>query len=923
MAALLIGLAQVAIAEAAKPEEVEFFEKQVRPVLVANCFNCHGPQKQMSGLRLDSREGVLKGGENGPIVVPGDDERSPMIEAVRQVGPIHMPPEGRLEADQVASLARWVKMGVPWPEEAKVAGAKTTDYAAIRVSHWAFQPVKRPPLPTVKHVDWARSPIDAFILARLEATGLAPSPPANPVALCRRVYFDLIGLPPTPEEVDQFVRHVNATKQDDDGELAYQALVNRLLDSPHYGERWGRYWLDVARYADTKGYIFFGEKEFPWSYTYRDYVIRAFNEDLPYDQFVLEQLAADRLPLGHDKRALAAMGFVTVGGRFMENPYDIIDDRIDVVARGLLGLTVTCARCHDHKFDPIPTQDYYSLYGVFASCVEPNVPPLFTNPPKTAGYAAFELELRLRESKLAEFVVAKHAEVVTGARTRAGEYMLAANVQRNQPKTDDFMLLADGGDLNPKMILRWQVYLEKSRRRHDPIFAPWQALADLKPERFANEAPAVIARFESAAPERSVNPIILEALGAKSQAKLEDTAKVYGELFQEVERRWQEAKRARPEAMSLPDPNQEALRQVLYGPDSPPMVPMNPAGDLELLPDRPAQAKLKELLKSVDDWRAKGTDAPPRAMVLEDLPTPIHSRVFLRGNPNQLGDDAPRRFLAVLSGNERPAFRQGSGRLELAQAIVDRRNPLTARVFVNRLWLHHFGAGLVRTPSDFGLRSDPPSHPELLDFLASEFMEGGWSIKPMHRMILLSSTYRQKSDDREDARWVDPENTLVWKMNRRRLDFEALRDSLLAVSGTLDRTIGGPSVKDTLSPGGKRRTIYGFLDRLNVPGLWRTFDFPSPDATSALRDVTTVAPQALFMMNHPLVIESAKRTLARPEIAATMEAPAKTTALYRLLYGREPTAEEQKWAVTFVKSQADWPVYVQALLVANEFVFID
>jgi hypothetical protein len=354
---------------------------------------------------------------------------------------------------------------------------------------------------------------------------------------------------------------------------------------------------------------------------------------------------------------------------------------------------------------------------------------------------------------------------------------------------------------------------------------------------------------------------------------------------------------------------------------------MNPVGDLDLLPDRPSQAKLQELRKAVETWRATGPGAPPRAMVLEDAPAPYQPRVFLRGNPNNPGEPVPRQFLAVLAGGRRRPFEHGSGRLELARAIADRDNPLTARVLVNRVWLHHFGAGLVRTPSDFGLRSDPPSHPELLDHLATAFMDGGWSVKKLHRLILLSAAYRQRSDDRPEGRRLDPENALLWKMNRQRLDFEATRDALLAVSGALDGTVGGPPVKNITDPSARRRTVYGFLDRLNVPGLYRTFDFPSPDATSPQRAATTVPQQALFLMNNPFVLECARRLVRRPEVAAEPDVARRVERLNRLAYGRAPTAEETALALDFVGPAPGTPVawerYAQALLLANEFVFVD
>jgi hypothetical protein len=782
-------------------------------------------------------------------------------------------------------------------------------------SHWAFQPVRSPEPPAVNGADWCRTGIDRFILSRLETKGLTPSRPASPRTLIRRLKFDLLGLPPTPEEV--------AAYEADTSPEAYTRLVDRLLASPHYGERWGRHWLDVARYADTKGYVFFEDTAFPWAYTYRDYVIEAFNEDLPYNQFVLEQIAADQLE-AKPRAALRGLGFLTLGGRFMNIQQDILDDRIDVVTRGLMGLTVSCARCHDHKFDPISTRDYYALYGVFASADEPTVPPLFTELPRTEAYAAFEKELKSREEKLAQFVQKKHAEVVQGARDRVAEYLLAAHELEGKPSTDQFMIIADGKDLNPRMLRRWRSYLVRSRRTRDPVFLAWHLYAALPAEEFAAKSKEVAAALTQPGHHPSSNPLVTKAFVEKPPATLAEVAQRYGAVLQQVAKSWHEA--SAESAKALADPAQEELRQVLYGPDAPASIPVPPQGDLDLFPDRPSQDELKKLLKAVEEWRVKGPGAPPRAMTLEDLPTPVEQRVFVRGNPSNLGEPVQRRFLELLAGPQPQPFQQGSGRLELAKAIIDPKNPLTARVLVNRVWLHHFGEGLVRTPSDFGLRSDRPSHPELLDHLASDFSAHDWSIKHLHRQILLSATYQQDSADRPDCRKIDPENMLLWRMNRRRLDFEATRDALLAVSGGFQSAVGGPSVKDPFGSGVKRRTMYALLDRLNVPGLFRTFDFPNPDTSSPRRDTAVVAPQALFLMNHPFVGECARRTLQRQELAGHTDLDARVQNLYVNLFGRPAASEEAAMARGFLGSDpraATWEHYVQALLLSNEFVIVD
>ena len=917
---LSAGLAAVRAAEPPAPG-AEFFEARIRPVLAESCFGCHGSKVQKGGLRLDSRDALMAGGDSGPVVSPGDPDGSALVAAVRHDGPTKMPPKKRLSAQATHDIATWVRMGAPW-SDAPRPPAKDASEGAER--HWAFQPVQDPPVPRVKNAAWMQGPIDAFVLARLEEWGLAPSRDAERRTLVRRVTFDLIGLPPTAEEVDAFVA--------DDAPDAFARLVDRLLASPRYGERWGRFWLDVARYADTKGYVFFEDANFPWAWTYRDYVIEALNEDRPYDRFLVEQIAADRLPPDDDKRPLRALGFLTLGGRFMNNPHDIIDDRIDVVTRGLLGLTVTCARCHDHKFDPIPTRDYYSLYGVFASSAEPTVPPLISSPPRTPDYEKFARELAERERKLHGFVASKYDELIRLSKSRAAEYLLTAQAALGQPTTEDFMLIADGGDLNPKMLLRWQVFLRRTRQRRDPVFAPWHALAALPEADFATRAESLIPQWADAPdPARTANAAIVAALIEDPPRTLADVARMYGRLLKTADLLGEEADRraslngtaARP----LPFPALEELRSEFRAPDAPPNVPRFLEGDLDLLPDRPSQAELQKLRKAVEDWRASGPGAPPRAMALEDAAAPVEPRVFVRGNPNNPGVAVPRQFLHVLAGPTRRPFQSGSGRLELARAIADGANPLTARVLVNRVWMHHFGTPLVGTPSDFGLRSDPPTHPALLDHLATAFVRDGWSVKRLHRRIVLSHTYQQASDDRPEARRIDPENALLWRMNRRRLDFEGTRDAMLAAAGRLDTRVGGPSVRDITTPGATRRTLYGFIDRLNLPGLYRTFDFPDPNATSPKRDRTTVAPQALFLMNHPFVLDTARGVLSRRPIASEPSAPGRIHRLYHALYGRAPTEDEVQLAQAYFGNDpapaVAWERYVQALLLANEFVFVD
>ncbi|HSG70360.1 MAG TPA: PSD1 and planctomycete cytochrome C domain-containing protein, partial [Planctomycetaceae bacterium] len=850
--------------------------------------------------RLDSREGIRQGGETGPAVVPGKPQESLLLEALRHES-FEMPPEKKLPKNVIDDFEHWIARGAVDPRDQPDAAASESDPFAEGKNHWSFQPVRNVTPPDVQHADRVRTPVDRFLLQKLEAAKLSYAPEASRRVLIRRATFDLLGLPPTPEEVEQFLA--------DESPAAYEKLIDRLLASPHYGERWARHWLDVARYADNKGYVFFEEKKYPWAWTYRDYVVRAFNEDQPYDRFVTEQLAADRLDLGDDKRPLAAMGFLTLGGHFMNNTHDIIDDRIDVVTRGLLGLTVTCARCHDHKYDPVSQKEYYGLYGVFRGSVDPLLPPEFLPAPESEDYQKFKTGLQERLEKLQAFIGDQREKIIRNAQTRAGEYLLAVHRKRNQPNTEEFMLLTDTDDLHPAIIHRWETVVKRSKRESDPVWSAWHAFAALSDQEFAEQAGEVHRQLIDSESFVKVNAVVREAFRERVPTSMKDVAEVYGELFKNVREHWIELATLNKNAIDysrLPDDAEEAVRQQLYGPDSAPMIPRELSwGFLDLLPDRPTQGEFTKLLKEVETWSMNQPGAPPRAMVLQNAETPYHPVVFIRGNPHREGESVAKGFLSVLT--EQPIrFESGSGREELAAAIVAKENPLTARVFVNRVWGWHFGRGLVATPSDFGLRGDPPTHPELLDWLARDFMNHGWSIKHLHRQIMLSGAYRQASDrdDAERVATLDPKNQLLAKFPRTRLDFESTRDALLAASGALDRTLGGPPV-ELISSYQPRRTLYGFIDRMDLPGLMRSFDYPDPAATSPEREQTTIVPQALFFMNDQFALTCARTLLERNDLPPQDSAAERIAKIYTILFGRVPDSEEVDRAIAFLTAEAE------------------
>lgn len=712
------------------PAQAQFFETKIRPVLAEKCYKCHSQsaERVKAGLLLDTRDAVLKGGENGPAIVPGDPGKSLLIKAVRYTDPdLQMPPKGnKLSDEQIADLEAWVKMGAPDP---RVATTAQKEWKPTDQTHWAWQPLTKPAVPEVKNTAWVKSPVDNFIVAKLEEKNLKPNPVADKRILIRRATYDLIGLPPTVEEVNAFLA--------DDSPDAFAKIVDRLLASPHYGERWGRHWLDVARYSDTKGMVRRQREDpnSPYAWTYRDYVIMSFNDDKPYNLFVIEQLAADKLPAtAKNPTNLTALGFLTVGERFMGMQHDIINDRIDAVTKGFLGLTVSCARCHDHKFDPIPTKDYYSLHGIFASSVEPS----------------------------AERVIQKIVQ------------------------TDDYK----------------DYYAKRTK---------------LEAER------------------------------------------------DEIEKEFRAARQKR---------DREVLRQI--------------------------QRRQRDNATAVARLEMTHPGAVVRAMNIEDSPRPRNSPVFVRGEAENRGEIVPRRSLELLSGPNRPAFTNGSGRLELAHAIVDKKNPLTPRVMVNRVWQHHFGEGFVPTPDDLGTMSEPPSHPELLDYLAARFRDEGWSLKQVHRLIMLSAVYQQSTDVNPRYAQIDPHNRLLWRANIRRLEFEVLRDSLLAIGGSLDTMMYGRPIDLERNPESRRRTIYGMVNRSDVLDVLVNFDFASPDMPSGKRYETTVPQQALFLMNSPVVVEQAKKLVSLKEFEDSVNDQARVQFLYERIYQRPPRPEEIKLALDFI-----------------------
>ena len=777
-ALLLVG----ALAALAQSPEIEFFERRIRPVLVEQCEGCHSSSlsEPMGGMVVDSRDGLLAGGATGPALVPGDADASLLLKALGYLDPVlKMPPTGKLPDRVIEDFRTWIASGAadPRSEPSKPVGeAASADGPGTPIEEgrrwWAFQPLREKLAPEASDPEWTQRKVDAFVLAKLDANGMQPSPPADPRTLIRRAFLDLTGLPPSFEETEAFAS--------DPSMDAYSDLIDSLLRSPRYGERWGRYWLDVARWAEDHPTSEATNRPFQHAWRYRDWVIEAINKDIPYDRFIRMQFAADLLPgfEPSDMRALGYLGNAPVYHKDRRLSRDVIetiasddwDERVDAVSRGLLGLTVACARCHDHKFDPITAKDYYALAGVFASTWQVNRPMVAL------------------ESERAEW-------------------------------------------------LTWQ---------HEKLYRTKGVFGNLK-----------------------------------------DLDTVAEELHAEIL------------AMK---PEYERLELELSAYE----VPMTPA--------------VIDCGVWVDGSTPTVTRMDLRPAQPRDLP------VFVRGNVANPGEIVPRRFLSVFEQGDPTPFEQGAGRLELADKIVGEAGPLAARVWVNRVWGWHFGKHLVRTPSDFGTQGQDPTHPDLLEDLAARFVANGSSLKWLHREIMLSATYRQSSRENPAVSAADPTNRMLWRMNPRRLDIEAWRDSILLASGDLNLAGGGPS-SEVDSPDVARRSVYSRISRGRLHPVLQLYDFPVPTQHSPIRQVTTTPLQQLFVLNSGWMQERG-RSLAKAVESATDRSD-RIRALYRRAYGRNPSTAEVELGLGYLDDRRaeigrePWDEYAHSLLAANEISFLN
>ena len=949
---------------------LEFFEREVRPLLVGRCQECHGEKKQKGDLRLDSRAATLAGGSTGPAVVPGKAGESLLVDAINYGDLYQMPPKSKLPPSEIAVLTRWIEMGAPWPgDDRPKAAAKEGGFdLEARAKHWSFRPIRAPEPPEVLDDAWPKDAIDRFVLAALEARGLAPASEADRRTLIRRATFDLIGLPPDPAEIDAFLG--------DESPDAFEKVVERLLASPHYGERWGRHWLDLVRYAETAGHEF--DYDLPGASGYRDYVIRALNVDLPYDQFVVEQVAGDLLgpprrhpTEGFDESVLGT-GFFSLG-EGTHSPVDLreeeaqrLDNQIDVFSKTFLGLTVACARCHDHKFDAISTKDYYALAGYLQSS---RFVQAFIDPPDRVAPAVSELKA-LKASLEDRFAMPSSRS--------PGERPETPRASDGSVLFEDF----DGSDFRgwfvtgvafgagPSGAGEWRP-TQKASGRIGVSVPAGMAHSGLVSDRLQG-----VLRSRTFAIEKPYIHYLAAGKGARLNLVVDGFEKIrspiYGGLTTEVDadgtkwhtqdvRMWighaafiELADGAAVDftgarSRIFPGDGFIAVDEIRFSDSSTPPAGPPPAAFVPLGPDAgPSADRAASFVERYKQVEARIPE-PTLALAITDG-TARDEPVHVRGSHKTLGDVVPRRFLEAIAGCEQPAPERGSGRLELARRLVDPANPLTARVFVNRVWKGHFGEGIVKSPDDFGIMGVPPSHPDLLDHLATRFVAGGWSIKALHRTMMLSRTYRMQSrpDPGSEAERVDPSNVLLHRMNVRRLEAEAIRDAVLAVSGRLDRTPFGPSVLPHLTPfmdgrgrpgksgpldGDGRRSLYVNVRRNFLTPMFLAFDFPAPSSTMGRRNVSNVPAQALTLMNDPFVVQQARRWADRARSDPARPRPEVVSGLYLAAFGRPPTDAERSEALAFLDEQAAaygspddpraWADLCHVLINVKEFIFVN
>lgn len=891
------------------PGSPEFFESRIRPILAGNCYGCHTNSK-LGGLRVDSREALLAGGATGPAIVPGNPGKSLLIAAVAQSGELKMPKGSKLKKEDIDDLTAWVSAGAVWPATQKplASEAKNGEYTITKEQRafWSFQPLSRVAVPEPGTAGWAKSNIDKFVLARLEHEGLKPVRPADKRVLLRRATLDLTGLLPSPRDFEEFEK--------DQSPDAFAKVVDRLLASPAYGERWGRIWLDVARFGEddyrSLDPLRRGLNPYPNAYLYRDWVIQAFNNDLPYDQFVKAQLAADFMDEKSRYNMMPALGFLGLGPWFYDNGAvevtraDERHDRIDVVTRGFLGLTAGCARCHDHKYDPIPQKDYYSLAGVFASTTYHEYPQV----PKSISseYDAAEKKIKAKEKLLGEISQTESAGLAETLTLHIAKYMQAVWRVTGEPK-DKLAKVVEEEKLDYELLDRFVRFLGKPTTFY-PFLEKWQAM--IKRGGTKDEAKKLAEEFQA---------LVIEIMFERREMKEENEIIVAKSLpgTKKKERANKpnefitnddfcpgcglELKTLPLERMNLwtdvfqRDLNGEDPMQNFRNMTPGLLVFRGWSLERQLSPSK--RAYLDALRTDIEAARKALPPHYPYLHGVKDADQIVDIPVSLRGSPYNLGEMQKRHFLSILTDGRPEAFEHGSGRMELAQAIV--RQPIAMRVYVNRIWKAHFGTGIVDTPSNFGFAGERPQNPDLLEYLAQSFVDNGMSTKKLTREIMLSAVY-QLSTDQDNANYAkDSGNRFYWRANRHRMDAEQIRDTVLQVAGDLDTKMFGPS--SDLDPSFKRRTTYGKVSRYHLDEYLQLFDFPSPMISAEKRFMTNIPSQRLFFMNSDFVQQEAE-LLAR-KVADETDSTSRIQKLYRSLYGRDATTDEVQTGIEYLRSE--------------------
>jgi len=919
-------------ASARTDDGTDFFEKRIRPILITNCAPCHNPQTHVAKLDLTTAEGFATGGESGPLINRAIPEKSRLLEVIGYAELLKMPPKGKLKEDEIAALNEWVKLGAPWAKSAPVQPAanstparSTREFTDEEKSFWAYQPLARVAPPKVKNRGWVKSPIDAFILRRLEEKGISPAPPADKLTLLRRATYDLTGLPPTEKEMQDFLA--------DRSSRAFARVVERLLASPRYGEKWGRHWLDVARYADSTGND--EDHRYPHAWKYRDYVIEAFNKDLPYDQFVREQLAGDLLTAADgsevNRRGIVATGFLALGAKAIAQQdkqkmlYDVWDEQVEVTSKAFLGMTVSCARCHNHKFDPILTKDYYSLIGMFAGTRS------FTNPdshvsvvlekpliPKAEwqNYQAAKKRYNDKQKRLRLVVeVIKddaQARLLKQYANRLGDIFVAARrIYEDGAKADE---VSAQFAIDSALLQKWVDFLKPDPQRVRGYLNEWAAASV---ERRAVVAGEYQGRF---------------------MKRLAIWQSVLAEWFAKYQKAGSE-NQPQPDRPGFEEGEDRFFFEIYFG-EGP--FAISDKDKTKFTDEQWAQ--IEQLHKEQEELKKNAPPEPELACAVEEG-DPVKQKVLVRGDYNNPGEDAPPAFPAILTRYDTRSQFSGSGRLQLADWLARAENPLPKRVFVNRIWQWHFGEGIVRTPDNFGKMGERPSHPELLDFLAGEFIKQGPSIKALHRLLMTSSTYQMASEN--PSAEADPDNRLFSRFNRRRLTIEELRDGLLAIDGTIDVTMGGTlqtgrgtdgennQERLSLNPEKvKRRTVYLPLRRANLPTLLNLFDFGDATTMSGKRQLTNVATQALFWLNSEFLFDRSVQ-LAKVLLAdKTTDDRARVASMYLRILNRQATNDEITGAQQYLfglkqKSSGEkseergWQSLARILMSSNEFVYVE